>query len=122
MSAPRLEHQTVPDNPDEDSDVNWKALVDLLRKGKTAEIPCPKERDYARRATQVAKRAERKGIAVDVVRGEGVLRIEPRQAASGNDMAQSAGEGTVSSGERQDRKERREAQRAERKAGPSHGE
>ena len=47
-------------------DVDWKAVVDLLREGKTAEIPCANERDCARREKQVAKRAEKKGIAVEV--------------------------------------------------------
>jgi hypothetical protein len=76
-----LEDQTVSDVSKEDSDVNWNAVIDLLREGKTAVIPCPNERDYARRTTRVTKRAERKGIAIEVVRGEGVLRVEPRPAA-----------------------------------------
>jgi hypothetical protein len=110
----------VSDLPNEDGDVDWKAVVDLLREGKTAEIPCAKERDYVRRTTQVVKRAEKKGIAVDVLRGEGVLRVEPRPAAGGNDVAHNAGEGTAYRGERhQERQERREALRAERAAGRS---
>jgi hypothetical protein len=118
-----LESQTVPDNPNEDDDVDWKALVDLLREGKTVEIPCAKERDYVRRTTQMVKRADRRGIAVDVHRGEGVLRFEPRPAAVGNDTARTAGEGPEFRGERQqERQERREALRAERKAGRSQDE
>ena len=118
-----LENRTVPDNPNEEDDVDWKALVDLLREGKMVEIPCAKERDYVRRTTQVVKRAERKGIAVDVFRGEGVLRVEPRPAAVGHDTAQTVGEGPEFRGERQqERQERREALRAERKAGRSQGE
>jgi hypothetical protein len=113
----------MSDIPNEDGDVDWKALVDLLREGKTAEIPCAKERDYVRRTTQVVKRAEKKGIAVEVLRGEGVLRIEPRPAASGNVMTHKSGEGTEFWGERQqERQERREALRAERKAGRSQDE
>ncbi len=123
MSASRLENQTVSDVPNEEGDVDWKALVDLLREGKTAEIPCAKERDYVRRTTQVVKRAEKKGIAVEVLRGEGVLRVEPRPAASGNVVAQKASEEPEFWGERQqERQERREALRAERAAGRSQDE
>lgn len=91
----------MSDIPDGDGDVDWKVIVDLLREGKTAEIPCAKERDYVRRATQVVKRADKKGIAVDVLRGEGVLRVEPRPAAGGNVLAQTAAEGAEFRGERQ---------------------
>jgi hypothetical protein len=110
----------VPNIPNVDDDVDWKALVDLLREGKTVEIPCAKERDYVRRTNQVVKRADKKGITVEVLRGEGVLRVEPRPAAVGNDTARTPGEGTEFRGERQqERQERREALRAERKAGRS---
>ena len=73
----------MSDVPEQEDDVDWKSVVRLLREGKTAEIPCAEERDYTRRAKQVARRADKKGIAVEVVRGEGVLRIEPRPAAGG---------------------------------------
>ena len=116
-----MEIQIVSDIPDEDADIDWKAFVDLLREGKTAEIPCAKERDYVRRTTQVVKRAERKGIPVEVVRGEGVIRVEPRPPADGNLLAENAGEAAEIRGERQqERQERREALRAERKAERSH--
>jgi hypothetical protein len=71
----------VSDIPNEDGGVDWNAVIDLLREGKTAVIPCANERDCARLSTRVAKRAERKGIAIEVVKGEGVLRVEPRPAA-----------------------------------------
>ena len=71
----------MSDVPDQDDDVDWKAVVSLLRQGKTAEIPCADERDYARRERQLAKRAEKRGIVVEVLRGEGVLRVQPRPAA-----------------------------------------
>jgi hypothetical protein len=71
----------MSDNPNDDGGVDWNAVIDLLREGKTAVIPCPNERDYARRTTRITKRAERKGIAIEVVKGEGVLRVEPRPAA-----------------------------------------
>ena len=71
----------MSDTPNDDGGVDWNAVIDLLREGKSAEIPCPNERDYARRTTRVRKRAEKKGIAIEVVKGEGVLRVEPRPAA-----------------------------------------
>ena len=117
MRTSSQENQTVSVNANDDGDVDWKTLVDLLREGKSAEIPCPNERDYERRATQIVKRADRKGIAVDVRRGEGVLRVEPRPVASGTEVPQIAREGTGSWEERKERQERREALRAERKAG-----
>jgi hypothetical protein len=63
---------------DEDADVDWKSVIARLRDGKTVEFPCEKERDYIRRQNQVVKRAEKKGIAVEIHRGDGVLRVEPR--------------------------------------------
>ena len=109
--------ETVSDVQVQDDEVDWKAIVDLLREGKIAEIPCVKERDYVRRATQVVKRAEKKGIAVEVLRGEGVLRIEPRPDAGGTVTARGADSGADFQGERQqERQERREALRAERVA------
>ncbi len=101
----------MSDVSNEDSDVNRNAVLDLLRQGKTAEIPCATERDYVRRTAKVGRRAERKGIAVDVIRGEGVLRVEPRPATGDIGTAGKAGEGVESEGER---RERREARRAER--------
>ena len=109
----------MSDVSNEDSDIDWSAALDLLRQGKTAEIPCATERDYARRTTKIGRRAERKGIAVDVIRGEGVLRIEPRPAAGDTGTTANTGEGAESDGERQ---ERREARRAERQAGRSRNE
>ena len=38
----------MSDNPNDDGGVDWNAVIDLLREGKTAVIPCPNERDYAR--------------------------------------------------------------------------
>ena len=106
----------MSDVSNEDSDVNWNAVLDLLRQGKTAEIPCATERDYVRRTTKVGRRAERKGIAVDVIRGEGVLRVEPRPAGSDTGTAANAGEGAESEGKHG---ERREARRAERQTARS---
>lgn len=104
----------MSDVSNEESDVDWTAVLDLLRQGKTAEIPCATERDYTRRAAKVGRRAERNGIAVDIIRGEGVLRVEPRPAAGAIGTAGNAGE--------EERQERREARRAERQAGRSRDE
>ena len=109
----------MSDVSNEDSDVDWNAVLDLLRQGKTAEIPCASERDYARRTTKVGRRAERHGIAVDVIRGDGFLRVEPRPATDDTGTAGHAAEGAESERERQ---ERRQARRAERLAGRSRDE
>ncbi len=106
----------MSDVSNEDAAVDWNAVVDLLRKGKSAEIPCANERDYARRTTQVLKRAERKHIAVEVIRGEGALRVEPRSAAGDTAMAQGTEEGMGSSEGRRESQETRGARRAERRA------
>ena len=90
MSGSQLENQTMSDVPDHDDDVDWKAIFSLVRQGKTAEIPIANEREYARWAKQVTKRAERRGIAVEVNRGEAVLRVEPRPAVGGNVGAQTS--------------------------------
>ena len=101
---------------DQDGEVDWKALIDSLREGKAAEIPCAKERDYVRRENQIVKRAEKKGIAVTFQRGEGVLRVEPQLGTARNDSAPGL-EGEEFRGDRQqERQQRREALRAERQA------
>ena len=102
----------MSDVSDEDSDVDWDAVLDLLRQGKTAEIACSSERDYVRRAKRVGRRAEKKGIAVEVTRGEGLIRVEPRPAAGDTGTAGNAGEGTKSEAERQERREARQARQS----------
>ena len=102
----------MSDVSNEDSDIQWSAVVDLLRQGKTAEIPCASERDYARRTAKISKRAEKKGIAVEVMRGEGVLRVQPRSATGDTGTTGNAGEGAKSEGERQERREARQAGRS----------
>lgn len=74
----------------EDSDFDWKAAFNRLQAGQAVEIPCESERDCVRRENQVAKRTQKRGIAVEVRRGEGVLRIEPRAGVGAN--AAAAGE------------------------------
>jgi len=101
---------------DEAGEVDWKALIDLLREGKAAEIPCEKERDYVRRKNQIVKRAEKKGIAVNVRRGDGMLRVEPRTGVVGDEVSPEAGRLEFQGERQQERQQRREALRAERGA------
>jgi hypothetical protein len=96
-----------------DVDVDWKAVIALLRDGKMVEIPCEKERDYVRRENQVVKRAEKKGIVVAVHRGDGVLRIEP-QVGSGPERDASATAMEFQGDRQLERHQRREVLRAER--------
>ena len=83
----------MSDTPDGADDVDWRAILNLLRQGQPVEIPCAGERDYARKTKQLVKKAGKREIAVDVQRGEGVLRVEPRPAASGTAGAQDAAAG-----------------------------
>ena len=100
---------------DEQGDVIWRVVMDRLGSGQVVEIPCQKEREFVRRATQVVKRAERQNLGVEVVRGERSLRIEPRAGAvQATEVPEKRGE---SRDERQqERAKRREALRAERGA------
>ena len=117
MTATRSERTTVSNMLDEDGDVDWKAVIDLLREGKTAEIPCERERDYVRRSTQVVKRAENRGIAVEVRRSEGLLHVEPRPGAVRGDADGDALAVADSREELQlERHQQREVRRAERAA------
>ena len=100
---------------DEQGDVNWKVVLERLGNGQTVEIPCEKEREFVRRATQAVKRAEKQNLGVDVLRSDQSLRIEPRP---GTQRATVAPEERSESREerQQDRARRREALRAERGA------
>jgi hypothetical protein len=100
---------------DEQGDINWKVVMDRLGNGQVVEIPCQKERDFARRATQVSKRAERQDLSVEVLRCENALRIEPRAGAARASDA-SAPSSETREERRRERAERREAIRAERGA------
>src|SRR5688572_27648681 len=100
---------------DEQGDVNWKVVMERLGNGHVVEIPCQKEREFVRRATQVVKRAEKQGMGVEVLRGETVLRIEPRPGAAS--AAETPERRTETREERQEeRARRREAVRTERGA------
>ena len=107
----------MPEIVDEDGDINWRPVFVTLGEGKSIEIPCASEADCTKRAVKASKRAERLGIAVEVVRGAGVLRLEPRAAT---DTAQSIitprPERETLKGRRQERVRRREETRGERGA------
>jgi hypothetical protein len=98
---------------DEQGDVTWKVVLDRLDQGQVVEIPCEKEREFVRRATQIVKRAERQNLAVEVLRGEHSLRLEPQPGAP---RTVEAAEARPESREerQQERARRREALRAER--------
>ena len=100
---------------DEQGDVNWKVVLESLGNGHAVEIPCQKEREFVRRATQAVKRAEKQGLAVEVLRGETAIRIEPRPgvARTGASPEQSS---ETREARQEERARRREALRAERGA------
>ena len=100
---------------DEHGDVNWNVVLERLSNGQAVEIPCAKEREFVRRATQVVKRAEKQNLGVEVLRGTNSLRVEPRPGAI---RASDSAEGRPESREerQQERARRREALRAERGA------
>ena len=89
---------------DDSGVTGWKAVFELLGSGRSVEIPCDDESDLERRAAQVAKRAEKRGIDVDISRVEGRLRIDPRRD---NASEASAGEAGDSRPTRQERRARR---------------
>jgi len=64
-------------SPDE---IDWRSVTDRLRAGQAVEIPCATEREYLRRTKQVARRAGQQGFAVEVMRMDGGIRVEPRGA------------------------------------------
>jgi len=100
---------------DAQGEVNWKVVMGRLGNGHAVEIPCQKEREFVRRATQAVKRAERQHLGVEVLRGENSLRIEPR--AGEVRVGEAAERSNESREERQrERAQRREALRAERGA------
>ena len=100
---------------DDLGDVNWKVVMERLGNGHVVEIPCQKEREFVRRATQAVKRAEKQGLAVEVLRGETWLRIEPRAGAVPPDEPLERRTETREA-RQEERARRREALRAERGA------
>lgn len=93
--------------PDEGGVAGWKAVFELLSSGRAVEIPCADDSDLERRAAQVAKRAEKRGIAVDITRGEGRLRIDPRPVAVSAAAVDEAGETRLTREQRQARRSQR---------------
>ena len=97
---------------DGEGEVNWPFVMDRLGTGQVVEIPCDNEREFVRRAKQVAKRAEKRNLGIEVIRGEHSLRVEPR---AGTVPASAAPErGAETREERQRLRAQREVLRAER--------
>lgn len=97
-----------------DDDINWRQLVEQLGQGNIVEIPCADERDFARRSSQIVKRAEKHGIAVDVTREATGLRVQPRGATTPVDTGRTEEERTAREQRRVERMQRKEEERAER--------
>ena len=105
----------MPEIVDEAGEINWRPVFATLGEGRSIEIPCASEADCTRRAVKAAKRAERFGISVDVVRGAGLLRLEPRGATdTGQSVPQSRPDRETLRARRKERVRRREETRAER--------
>jgi hypothetical protein len=111
----------VTDTTEESDDLDWRAIMESLANGNAVDIPFDNEKEGARRERQVAKRAERNGLAVAVQRSESALRVEPRGALAAPAAAPAAAEKSDEDREsreerRQERAQRREAAKAERGA------
>jgi hypothetical protein len=99
---------------DERGEINWRIVFELLGSGRVVEIPCYSESDYLRRSKQAAKRTEKQGIAIDILRGENVVLLQPREQAAGGVANDGEGENGESRAERRQRRvQRREATRAD---------
>jgi hypothetical protein len=111
---------TMSEEPEESDDLDWRGIMDTLTGGKAVDIPFDTEKEAARRAKQIAKRAERNGLTLDVQRGENTLRVEPRGAvvAQAEPATQGKSDEDREAREvrRQERAQRREAAKAERSA------
>jgi hypothetical protein len=94
---------------DERGEIDWKVVFELLGSGQPVDLPCYSESDYLRRSKQAAKRTEKHGIPVEIVRVENAIRLQPRERSDAAD-----GENGLSRMERRQRRaQRREAARAE---------
>jgi len=110
----------MSDPTEEGDDLDWRGIMETLTNGNAVDIPFDTEKEAARRARQIAKRAERNGLTVNVQRTDTALRVEPRGGA----VAQAAPAAPARSDEdreareerRQERTQRREAARGERSA------
>jgi hypothetical protein len=67
---------------DDKGDIDWKRVIMLLNDGKVIEIPCDQERECERRAMQMAKRAEKRGLVIETVRAERALRVTAQKPES----------------------------------------
>lgn len=87
------------------ADVDWRAIMKELQAGREIALPTTSERDQAKKTRLLTRRAERRGIALDVTPGDGVLRAHK----SGDVPIPQA---TSPTGADAERRERRRAERA----------
>jgi hypothetical protein len=110
----------MSEEPEESDDLDWRGIMETLTGGNAVEIPFDTEKEAGRRAKQIAKRAERNGLTVDVQRTATTLRVEPKGAAGAQAApaapARSDEEREAREERRQERTQRREAAKAERSA------
>lgn len=98
---------TVGDDDDGDDDVDWRAIMKDLKAGREIALPTTGERDLAKKRRLLDRRAERRGLALDVTPGDGVLR------------ARKSGDAPVSADATAAGAERRARRRADRGEGGS---
>jgi len=96
---------------EESDDLDWKAIMESLTNGTAVDIPFDNEKEAGRRERQIAKRAERNGLTVEVQRTDTALRVERRGEVAA--QAEPAGQGK-SDEDREAREERRQ-ERAQRR-------
>jgi hypothetical protein len=104
----------MSDTTEESDDLDWRGIMDSLTNGQKVDIPVGTEKEFARRSRQLAKRAERYGLAVDVQRAEGALRVEPRGAAAAPVDATQSDDHESRDERRQERAQRRTERAASR--------
>jgi hypothetical protein len=110
--------KTMSEESEESDELDWRGIMDTLTSGKAVDIPFDTEKEAARRAKQIAKRAERNGLTVDVQRSENALRVEPRGVVAAQTEPATQGKSDedreAREERRQERAQRREAAKAER--------
>jgi hypothetical protein len=101
---------------DESGAVQWRPVFLLLDRGKIVEVPCDSESDCTKKAVKVTKRAERLGVAIAVLRGEGVLRLQQSDASGAGRPGEPRLDRETQRARRLERVRQREANRTARDA------
>ncbi len=60
---------------DDGDDVDWRSLMKELQTGREISLPVTDDRDLEKKQRQLGRRAERRGLALNMTPGDGVLRI-----------------------------------------------